>query len=198
MYQNNNGPRIVSKDGKYVLSNNTSRKELQNDDGTVSNEMAICMGPEQAAELADRLRNIADSNGELGVRVVFYTSPRTNKRTGEPFEGTNILVQPKTANPNGGNGFQKRGGFNTQQPRPQQQGYAQQGTYNPDGNYNTVTPSGGQTGNGMIAPQTAYPSKPPVKQSVAPKRKPMVKAKPPQQEGLPNPEDYTEDNSIPF
>jgi len=104
---------------QYVYTKTTKRQTLDNDDGTQTEQFAITLSPEQAQDLADQLANVAQTNGELGARVVFYTNMRENSNTGEKFPATSILVQAKSLQQGSRNGFARGGGARRQYPTQQ-------------------------------------------------------------------------------
>lgn len=95
---------------QYIFTKTTKRQTLNNDDGSETEQFAITLSPEQALEMATQLGNVAQTNGELGARVVFYTNMRENSRTGEKFPATSVLVQAKSLAQGSRGGFAKGSG----------------------------------------------------------------------------------------
>lgn len=111
---------------KYIYTKTSKRKDLPNQDGTITDEFAITLTQESAAELARALDTVVNTNGELGARVVLYTSMRSNKQTGEKFPSTSILVQAKQPAPARGSFARGGGGGRRQYPTqtpPTREGY---------------------------------------------------------------------------
>lgn len=145
---------------EYIYTKTTKRRNLDEQRNAedidieegITHEMAITLGPDEASQLADKLQEVADSNGDLGARVVFYTTPRENQNTGEMFPATAILVQAKQAQQQRGRQF--GGGGGGRRSYPSQNG----------GGARTTTQDGGEerqerrsfgNGHGRTAEKTA-------------------------------------------
>lgn len=82
---------------EYVNTGSTFRKFNGQtvEDKTEEWELAITLKPGELSLLIGKLDDILKRNGELGARLVLYTSPRKNKTSGEVFASTSIIVQDK-------------------------------------------------------------------------------------------------------
>lgn len=104
---------------EYIYSGSTYREVNKEkvEDAKEEWQLAITLpvetekGQHPLETMIQKLTEILDTNGDLGARIVFYVSPRGNKRTGEEFAATSILVQPKLKSKQGsrsGGGFRGR------------------------------------------------------------------------------------------
>jgi hypothetical protein len=131
--------------------------------------------------IIQKLTEIAETNGDLGARLVFYVSPRSNERTGEEFAATNILVQPKMESKQGSFRGRSQGGGRRDYPPQRAAAPRQEEDTGEDDDAPEDTPPKAQpqrrVGSGHSAPKSASPFK---------------KLKPPVDDD--GPPEYTEEN----
>lgn len=100
---------------KYVYDSDGHKEDAVLEFG-VTEEVAITLTADKVAELKQKITAAEnDQQGDGGIRVVLYLAHKTNKQTGEEFDGASMLVTckfPPNSNGNNNGGAFTRGGGN--------------------------------------------------------------------------------------
>lgn len=95
---------------KTIIDDKSNNKERVNLEIGLTEEVAISLTADKAQDLLKRVQDaINDQQGDGGVRITLYCQHKTNKDTGEEFDGASLLIVGKFPPKDVG---QNRGGFN--------------------------------------------------------------------------------------